>query len=127
MADLELRHLIQIGLVGVVFGTVVFGFLLDRRNLRGDVVDGAVVLRYGLGWHVFAWALLVPMAGIVSIGIWSGVKPGEAGIALLTILLLLGGPIAALVHVRGTAHELRPEGLLRVTPWARRCLLPWED
>lgn len=103
-------------------------WLLRRRVFQGERVAGATVLRYPRAWHVVAWGFLsVPLAGLGLLGWRFPPKPDEvvyfaslvAGFGLLGAYLVL--------EVSGVAHELRPDGFVRRTPWGPRRFLPWSQ
>lgn len=112
-----LAHLISVAL---------YTRFLKRRNLQGDRVAGATLMRYSVGWHLFAWtALVLPMAGLGWL-VWR--FPIKADDVVPAVILFAGfGSVGAylVLQVSCVAHELRPDGLLRVTPWGPRCFLPW--
>ncbi len=94
--------------------------LLKRRNLRGERMVGATVLRYPRAWHYVAWGfLIVPLAGLGWLAWKFPPKPNEViyFVALIAGFGLIGAYLV--LEVSGVAHELRPNGFLRVTPWGR--------
>jgi hypothetical protein len=112
-----LAHLISIAL---------YTRLLKRRNLQGDRVAGATLLRYSVGWHLFAWtALVLPMTGLSWL-VWKFPPKPDDVVPVVSLFATFGLVGTYLVlQVSCVAHELRSDGLLRVTPWGPRCFLPW--
>jgi hypothetical protein len=101
-------------------------WLLKRRILGGERIAGATVLRYPRGWHVFAWTYFVgAMCGLGWLAWRFPPKPHEM-IYLAGLVAGFGLTGAYLVlEVSGIAHEIRPNGFMRVSPWGRRRFLPW--
>jgi hypothetical protein len=108
--------------------SAILGTLARHRRAAAERGFGAEVLRYPTAMRVVAWALLlVPVVGILALARFQPPKPDEVVyvVGLLIGFGLLGG--ALVLEARGVAHELRPGGLERVTPWRRRAWLSWSQ
>ena len=106
----------------------IMGWLLKRRSAAAARGFGGQVLRYPATMRAVAWLLLlVPLAGIAGVVRWQPPKPGEwIYYAWMVVGFgLLGG--ALVLDAQGVAHELKPDGLERVTPWRGRRFLPWSQ
>lgn len=118
-------HLAAAALAHAASVTLV-AWLLRRRVLHGERIAGAAVLRYPLGWRVFAWTYFIgPMGGLAWLAWRFPPKPDE----MIYLVGLVGGfgltGAYFVLEVTGVAHELRPNGFLRVSPWGPRRFLPW--
>jgi hypothetical protein len=103
-------------------------WLLRRRRFQGERVAGATVLRYPRGWLFFAWGFLaVPLAGLGLLAWKFPPKPDEVVyfVSMVVGFGLLGAYFV--LEASGVAHELRPNGILRRTPWGPRRFLPWSQ
>jgi hypothetical protein len=120
-------QLSAVAVFAYMISVALYTFFLKRRNLKGDHVAGAVLMRYPLGWHLFAWSMFILPLGGLGYLVWKfPPHKTEDVISLIVLLFGFGGATAAmLVQVIGVAYELRPDGLVRVTPWSPRCFLPW--
>lgn len=103
--------------------------LAASRNARGEARDGKVVLRYGPMFRGVCIALLVvPVVGVAGLGVISPPKAlgdVKAFIGLLSLFLLLGGPLV--VEALGVEIALSREGIARRSPWSRNMFVPWEQ
>lgn len=103
-------------------------WLLRRRAFSGERLAGATILRYPRAWHLVAWGfLLLPLTGLGFLAWRFPPRPGEA--IYLAAMVAGFGLVGAyfVLEVSGVAHELRPNGLLRRTPWGPRRFLPWSQ
>jgi hypothetical protein len=108
--------------------SAVMGWLLRRRSAAAARGFGAQILRYPPAMRLAAWGLLVvPLVGIAGVVLWQPPKPGEWIYYVWMVIGfgLLGGTLVLDAH--GVAHELRSDGLERVTPWRGRRFLPWSQ
>lgn len=124
-------HVVAAVIAAVISEEILRG-LLRHRNARGDRLAGATVLRYPSAWKWVAWTLVAVAAAGLSWLFWYATTtatraPTSREIAVLCFdLSWLILPLLFLVlDVHGVAHEVRPHGLVRVTPWRRRAEVPW--
>jgi hypothetical protein len=118
--------------IALVISEEILRRLLRHRNARGDRFAGATVLRYPPAWKRVTWSLVAVSAVGLSWLFWyaatSATRPPttkEIMIACFYLSWLVIPLVFLVLDIHGVAHEVRPYGLERVTPWRPRTALPW--
>jgi hypothetical protein len=102
---------------------------LARPRAVAERDRGAAVLAYPRAWRVGATAQLA-LPVVLALVVWlrrDTLAPAmvTAELALAAFLFLVLWVLR--IELAGVRHELRPDGLVRGSPWRRRVTISWND